>query len=694
MNPGAELPPRARSALLYKIQEPACTSQISPLPLNQTSMAELQLQVDFFRKLGYLPKQIQAAMVKLGMGTDTNAVLAELVRTRASRSPTPERDTVAEVGELRSPGKATQPLVTKEKEEDEVPENELKPIVIDGSNVAMSHGNKEVFSCRGIELAVNYFLKRGHKKITVFVPSWRKEQPRPDVPISDQHILSKLEKQKIVVFTPSRRVGGKRVVCYDDRFIVKLAHELDGVIVSNDTYRDLQSEKPEWKRCIEERLLMYSFVNDKFMPPDDPLGRHGPNLDNFLRKKPILPENKRQLCPYGKKCTYGMKCKFHHPERANQSQRALADELRENARLTTTQKEGGRGASLTQRGSPTFGTSTARECAAVSGTSLFSGTSSPSLEQQLQYSLTLDPCGRPLLKGHGGEKHWWDGAASSRTLSSNSSSSSGGHSVPEWTSLLSPFATDPASVFSADSGLGSDTSTNTNHHHQQQHHQQQHHQHQQYQHQQHPKDICCGQARLPSLLEAPSDCLACCPHMAAPPPPLPHLLQSCYSSPVGCPPYHPTCRYEPPQYPQPSHMHHNSLPSNIQLGEGGGGGGGGGQVGRGQKSCWSESLLWLPGGVLSPCSLPEARRLASLAGPAHCYQHQLQVWPEAYAGPPAQAQPPPVSLDPEREEMRKKLHAIFNPYQVDRVMSMHPHLKDAQRLAAEILTLKSKGEML
>ena len=49
-----------------------------------------------------------------------------------------------------------------------------------------SHGNKEVFSCRGIELAVKYFLERGHKKITVFVPSWRKEQPRPDVPISGE----------------------------------------------------------------------------------------------------------------------------------------------------------------------------------------------------------------------------------------------------------------------------------------------------------------------------------------------------------------------------------------------------------------------------------------------------------------------------------------------------------------------------
>lgn len=49
-----------------------------------------------------------------------------------------------------------------------------------------SHGNKEVFSCLGIQLAVNFFLERGHVDITVFVPSWRKEQPRPDVPITGE----------------------------------------------------------------------------------------------------------------------------------------------------------------------------------------------------------------------------------------------------------------------------------------------------------------------------------------------------------------------------------------------------------------------------------------------------------------------------------------------------------------------------
>ncbi|XP_068185863.1 probable ribonuclease ZC3H12C [Antennarius striatus] len=216
----------------------------------------------------------------------------------------------------------------------------LRPVVVDGSNVAMSHGNKEVFSCQGIQLAVDWFLERGHCDITVFVPAWRKEQSRPDALITDQEILRRLEKDKILVFTPSRRVQGRRVVCYDDRFIVKLAYESDGIIVSNDNYRDLANEKPEWKKFIDERLLMYSFVNDKFMPPDDPLGRHGPSLENFLRKKPIIPEYRKQSCPYGKKCTYGHKCKFYHPERGSQPQRSVADELRASAKISSVASRG------------------------------------------------------------------------------------------------------------------------------------------------------------------------------------------------------------------------------------------------------------------------------------------------------------------------------------------------------------------
>ncbi|KAM9320129.1 endoribonuclease ZC3H12A [Gastrophryne carolinensis] len=306
--------------------EPLSEKSSSPGPVEQ---AEMPMKVDFFRKLGYSAEQIHAVLQNLGGDADTNSVLGELVKHGGNpeRESVPEETTDPTLIPRGSSGAGTSSLEDSES-------SNLRPVVIDGSNVAMSHGNKEVFSCRGILIAVNFFLERGHTDITVFVPSWRKEQPRPDMPITDQYILTDLEKRKILVFTPSRRVNGKRLVCYDDRFIVKLAHKCDGIIVSNDTYRDLQSEKPEWKKFIEERLLMYSFVNDIFMPPDDPMGRKGPNLDDFLRKRPLGPENKKLQCPYGKKCTYGMKCKFYHPERLNQTQRSLADELRENARLS------------------------------------------------------------------------------------------------------------------------------------------------------------------------------------------------------------------------------------------------------------------------------------------------------------------------------------------------------------------------
>uniref|UniRef100_A0A667YZI4 Zinc finger CCCH-type containing 12A n=1 Tax=Myripristis murdjan TaxID=586833 RepID=A0A667YZI4_9TELE len=151
-------------------------------------------QVNFFRKLGYSSTEVTAALRKLGLSTDTNSVLGELVRCRASTGPSipnPECDerSMGQTDLTPAPSWALRPqidtpLPSSQLEDRRDAETELKPIVIDGSNVAMSHGNKEVFSCRGIQLAVNFFLDRGHTSITVFVPSWRKEQPRPDAPIT------------------------------------------------------------------------------------------------------------------------------------------------------------------------------------------------------------------------------------------------------------------------------------------------------------------------------------------------------------------------------------------------------------------------------------------------------------------------------------------------------------------------------
>ena len=82
------------------------------------------------------------------------------------------------------------------------------------------------------------------------------------------------------------------------------------------------------------------------MPPDDPLGRNGPTLDVFLRRKNsgstshavassgsgsmVRPSVAVTPCPYGKKCTYGNKCKFYHAERGNQQVKSITGELKDN----------------------------------------------------------------------------------------------------------------------------------------------------------------------------------------------------------------------------------------------------------------------------------------------------------------------------------------------------------------------------
>uniref|UniRef100_A0A3Q0QQY5 C3H1-type domain-containing protein n=1 Tax=Amphilophus citrinellus TaxID=61819 RepID=A0A3Q0QQY5_AMPCI len=402
--------------------QPLCRTQCVDLePACKASGKEYQTKLEFALKLGYSEETVRLVLSKLGPDTLINDILGELVKLGTKSDSEQPAGLLASTSSSSSSSSSCgcSDLLEAQRSDSPCPsdslgdQDNLRPIVIDGSNVAMSHGNKEVFSCQGIQLAVDWFLERGHQDITVFVPAWRKEQSRPDAPITDQEILRRLEKEKILVFTPSRRVQGRRVVCYDDRFIVKLAYESDGIIVSNDNYRDLANEKPEWKKFIDERLLMYSFVNDKFMPPDDPLGRHGPSLDNFLRKRPIMPEQKKQPCPYGKKCTYGHKCKYYHPERGAQPQRAVADELRASAKTCVTSKNQG-DAGLVKSHSVPAGTIDAKKGAPKRQ-------SDPSI-RALSYS---DAEEKLLAKGRmEGQKNSMCGSSSSSSSSSGSCSGS------------------------------------------------------------------------------------------------------------------------------------------------------------------------------------------------------------------------------------------------------------------------------
>lgn len=183
-------------------------------------------------------------------------------------------------------------IILSSEDEEEVPRPivappKLRPVVIDGSNVARLHGKpSNTYSCKGIKICVEYFLNRGHTQVTAFVPLFRRHCKRGIYPTIDEEILEELEKTQHVVFTPSRRVEGKSYACYDDRFIVELAASNGGVILSNDNFKDLLDVSPEFKETILKRLLMFCFVGDKLMIPDDPLGVGGPRLSEFLSFPP------------------------------------------------------------------------------------------------------------------------------------------------------------------------------------------------------------------------------------------------------------------------------------------------------------------------------------------------------------------------------------------------------------------------
>lgn len=150
----------------------------------------------------------------------------------------------------------------------------LREIIIDGCNVAMAYTHGKAFSEIGLKLVIDYFQQRGHS-VKAFVPQHKRSFSHP--------LLEKLWKEGTVVFTPSRNIGGKNITSYDDRFILEYATICKGIVVSLDQYRDLYTEKPEWRDTIENRLLAPTFVGNYVMFPDDPLGRDGPTLAQFLR---------------------------------------------------------------------------------------------------------------------------------------------------------------------------------------------------------------------------------------------------------------------------------------------------------------------------------------------------------------------------------------------------------------------------
>jgi len=147
----------------------------------------------------------------------------------------------------------------------------LRCIVIDASNVGHAHSNHKHFSLRGVNICIEFFQKRGHQ-VVAFLPKSRYNHASEE----DKQTMNIMEESKLLVFAPPKS--------YDDLFAIKFAASRRGIIVSNDRFLDVKDRNdPNYTEQVEKRRLQFSWFNDTFMVPDDPLGRNGPPLDEFLR---------------------------------------------------------------------------------------------------------------------------------------------------------------------------------------------------------------------------------------------------------------------------------------------------------------------------------------------------------------------------------------------------------------------------
>ena len=85
------------------------------------------------------------------------------------------------------------------------------------------------------------------------------------------------------IFSHARHAGNKLIRGDDDLYILQVAHEIDGIVLSNDQYRQYWDTQPIYREIIEKRLIQPLFVHNKLILPPDPLGKSGPKLEQFLR---------------------------------------------------------------------------------------------------------------------------------------------------------------------------------------------------------------------------------------------------------------------------------------------------------------------------------------------------------------------------------------------------------------------------
>ncbi|XP_076138907.1 uncharacterized protein LOC143122018 [Alosa pseudoharengus] len=123
-------------------------------------------------------------------------------------------------------------------------------VIIDGGNVAKTHGLNIVYSWRGIFLAVQHFWGKGLRDIKVYVSTWRKFSKYT---MDEYKLQERLKYYCHIVYADS--------TTDDDCLMLDDAKTNNRWIVTNDEFRNYKQERKDMKN----RFIRYKFVRNQFV---------------------------------------------------------------------------------------------------------------------------------------------------------------------------------------------------------------------------------------------------------------------------------------------------------------------------------------------------------------------------------------------------------------------------------------------
>jgi len=207
---------------------------------------------------------------------DENVGMTEVRRKRRQRSTssssTPSSGTTPPSSSVPTTSSSMIiPISTYTPEEFKIIPGSRRLIVVDGNNVGWAHSGHKSFSLKGVTICVDFFTRKEHK-VVVFLPRGAYNYATEE----EKETLDIMELEQILSYCPPKT--------YDDLFSIKYAASRKGIVVSNDQFKDVKAKNiPDYTDQVVNRRLGFSWLGDTIMVPDDPLGRDGPSLEQFLK---------------------------------------------------------------------------------------------------------------------------------------------------------------------------------------------------------------------------------------------------------------------------------------------------------------------------------------------------------------------------------------------------------------------------